>query len=235
MGPPPQAFPGPFPASPAPCPRATILSSQRGPGPLEVGVNRPARLLRCGKLPNALLLSTDVIVLCASLWPPAGATQGLSHLGLSGIKLPPAPLWGAGTFPCPGQQGAAASQWRGRQVCSAGGTRPFFTVGCYTTHQWMRQDTRHRPVSWLSARGGGLDEERRWRARLAHPRRWDTQRHLPAGHHMDASDTGKGFPVPTHTAALGSHDSDSVPDALASLPWLSLESETQRKVPKISC
>lgn len=120
------------------------------------------------------------------------------------------PLWGAATFPCPGQQGAAASQWKGRQVCSAGGKhpcpQPFFTVGRYTTHQWMRQkDTRHRPLSWLSARGGGLDEERRWRARLTHPRRRDTRRHLPAGHHMDASDTGKGFPVPTRTAALGSH------------------------------
>lgn len=90
MGPPPRAFPGPFPASPAPRPRATILTSQRGPCPPGGWCKQTSTAATLWKLPNALLLPADVIMLYTSLWPPAEATQGLSHLGLSGTKLPPA-------------------------------------------------------------------------------------------------------------------------------------------------
>lgn len=68
-----------------------------------------------------------------------------------------------------GQQGAAASRRRGVQGCLAGREKPsgFFMQEPLST---MRPG---RVRGWLSMRGGGLGQERRWTAAPPHPRRQD--------------------------------------------------------------
>lgn len=129
----------------------------------------------------------------ASLSPPAGATQDLSPPGVLGIKLPRA---SRPRLPVPSGHGSASWAAGGGREPAEGSTGVLWREG--NPLPALYGEAAFHYASGRSeagcTRGGGPGEGGGGRLPRPHPPRQDLLGHLPAGHHMDAGDTGKRVP-----------------------------------------